>query len=181
VKIIDSPDFVHHPVIRMDMSLADESSILNDLVSDINDILLVNAERHNVSLRGSNPAASFTSNIRDIRKASGRTVVILIDEYDAPVIGLVRRYQPDENLIQHVRTVMQRLYSRIKAASEHIEFVFITGVTKFSRMGVFSKLNNLIEISTMPDYAEFMGYTKTELERNFSYSNGNTANKLNMA
>ncbi|MDR1312800.1 MAG: ATP-binding protein [Deltaproteobacteria bacterium] len=182
-KNITSPSFVPHPVIRLNMSEADNSDSKNILEANIVDILSENAERHNVTLRGANHSNTFLSLIKDIHKATGTTVVILIDEYDAPVISLVQREESeyDEHLIRQTRTSMQSFYSKIKAADEHIEFVFITGVTKFSKMGVFSSLNNLIDISIMPKYAEFMGYSQTELESYFSYFISETAKDLQMS
>jgi hypothetical protein len=79
-----------------------------------------------------------------------------------------------------MRETLRIFYSQIKAAAEHIEFVFITGVTKFSRMGVFSMPNNLVDISLMPEFGEFMGDTQKELTDNFAPHIKETAEELEM-
>jgi hypothetical protein len=75
---------------------------------------------------------------------------------------------------------MRLFYSQIKSADKHIWFVFITGVTKFSRMGIFSPLNNLVDISIRPKFGAFMGYTQKELNRNFAPYLRRTARRLGM-
>jgi hypothetical protein len=120
--------------------------------------------------------------LEDVREITAQKIVLLIDEYDAPVISLIQRPKPtyDERLVDQTRNVMRRFYSMIKANDGILDFVFITGISKFSGMGVFSTLNNLVDISTNPEFAAFMGLTQEELEVNFAPYIKETAQKLRM-
>ncbi|MDR1040660.1 MAG: ATP-binding protein [Deltaproteobacteria bacterium] len=168
-KEINSTDFIVRPVIRIDMSDVAGSRNIGILEQKILGRLRVNAERHNVSLSGADSADAFLSLIEDVKKDKGKNIVVLIDEYDNPIINILQ--QPNSSyqrkLLADTREIMRNFYSKIKSAAEHIDFVFITGVTKFSKMGVFSSLNNLIDISIDPNFGAFMGYTQQELEENF--------------
>ena len=90
-------------------------------------------------------------------------VVILIDEYDAPLTNNI-----NSDNIEDIRSILRGFYSVIKAQDGNIRFCFITGVTKFSKMSIFSAMNNLIDISLSDEYATMFGYTEKELEDNFS-------------
>jgi hypothetical protein len=89
-------------------------------------------------------------------------VVILIDEYDKPMVENI--YAPH---IEEIRQVLENFYINIKATDEHLRFVFMTGVTKFSKVSVFSKLNNLRDISMSEAFATMYGYTQEVLEQYF--------------
>ncbi|MDR1039421.1 MAG: AAA family ATPase, partial [Deltaproteobacteria bacterium] len=178
-ELMGSPAFVPMPVIVLDMSVpadSDSKAIFEErLIGQLKD----NAERHGVSLRGSDSVGAFFFLLGDVHKSSGQKVVILIDEYDAPIIKLLER-EPlvyNEQLLAETRKVVRDLYSKIKSSEHLIDFAFITGVTKFSRMGMFSLLNNLIDISIRPEFASFMGYTQEELERYFTPFIRNIAEK----
>jgi hypothetical protein len=95
---------------------------------------------------------------------SSKGVVILIDEYDKPYVNWMNNRQKAEEM----RLLLRDLYGLIKEMDEYIHFVFITGVSKFARMGVFSKLNSLSDLSMNPDYASIVGWTENELVQNFS-------------
>ena len=88
-----------------------------------------------------------------------RQVVLLIDEYDAPLLDVVHRKQN----LQELRQVMRNFYSPIKDADPYLRFVFLTGITKFSQMSIFSELNNIKNISMLPEYGGLCGITKEEL------------------
>ncbi|MDR1313344.1 MAG: AAA family ATPase, partial [Deltaproteobacteria bacterium] len=181
-KDMRSPYFVACPVVRLDMSAVAGSDSKETLQDVIMDRLGIVAERHQVSLRGANCSNAFSHLIRDVHKASGQKAVILLDEYDAPVINLVGRDKLayDKNLLVNTRIVMQDFYTQIKVEEDHIKFAFITGVTKFSKMGVFSRLNNLRDISLYPDFSTFMGYTHEELQTYFAPFISTTALQLKM-
>jgi hypothetical protein len=105
-----------------------------------------------------------------------------LDEYDAPVIDLIGRDKLtyDKKLLSDTRNIMQKFYSQIKIEEEHIKLAFITGVTKFSRMGVFSRLNNLRDISLSSEFSAFMGWTHEELKTYFAPFISATALELGM-
>ena len=92
-------------------------------------------------------------------RQTGKQVVVLIDEYDAPLLDVVHE---DEQL-PALRQVMRNLYSPLKNCDPYLKFVFLTGITKFSQLSIFSELNNLTDISLDNDYAAICGITTEEL------------------
>jgi hypothetical protein len=86
----------------------------------------------------------------------------------------------NDELLKDTRELMSTFYTQIKSASEHVDFTFITGVTKFSRMGVFSQLNNVTDISLEEDFAAIAGFTQEEIESHFQPHLASVADKLGM-
>lgn len=105
---------------------------------------------------------------------TGKQVVLLIDEYDAPLLDVVHE---EENLTQ-LRQVMRNFYSPIKDADPYLRFVFITGITKFSQVSIFSELNNINNISMQPEYAGLCGITKDEVENELQIDIASLAERL---
>ncbi len=97
-------------------------------------------------------------------KQTGKGVVVLIDEYDAPLLDVVHE---DENL-PILRNVMRNFYSPLKACDPYLRFVFLTGITKFSQLSIFSELNNIENISMDEAYAAICGITQEEMETQMS-------------
>jgi hypothetical protein len=178
-----SPGFVARPVIHLDMSGLGYWQTKTELINSITEILGKIAKRFNISLNGSNYAQVFQNLLRDIRQANGLRPVLLIDEYDAPVITVASEEKPifNPNLLIDTRKVMQTFYLQIKVAGNDIFRTFITGISKYSRMGVFSQLNNLIDISLESKFSALMGYTQYELEKYFAPSITSTALKFKMS
>ncbi|MBQ0007448.1 MAG: AAA family ATPase [bacterium] len=106
------------------------------------------------------PGARFRSLVRTAHAKTGEKVAIIIDEYDSPILALL--HQPEER--DAMRKMMREFFQVLKDEGAHIRFVFMTGITKFSQMSIFSELNNLKNISMMPKYSGLCGITKTELE-----------------
>ncbi|MDR1164513.1 MAG: ATP-binding protein [Deltaproteobacteria bacterium] len=178
-KFMNSPEFAPKPVIHLDMSEADDCESLDDLKESLMSCLEVNAARHKISLRGARPAIIFSNLLKDVRSTSTQGVVLLIDEYDTPVISLIQRQLLyDRRQVEQTRIAMRSFYSKIKSNDSSLDFVFITGVSKFSRMGVFSTLNNLEDISNDAEFAAFMGLTEEELESDFTLYVKDTAEGL---
>jgi hypothetical protein len=169
-KDMCSLNFAACPVVRLDMSAVAGSESAEILQKTIMRRLGIVAERYHVPLRGEDCADAFSCLLQDVHEASGQEAVLLLDEYDAPVIELVGRDKLtyDNKLLSETRNIIQKFYTQIKIEEEHIKLAFITGVTKFSRMGVFSKLNNLLDISLFPKFSAFMGYTHEELKTYFA-------------
>ncbi|MDR1313611.1 MAG: ATP-binding protein, partial [Deltaproteobacteria bacterium] len=182
-KDMCSLNFAACPVVRLDMSAVAGSDSTVLLQNTIIMRLGIIAERHQVPLRSDDCAVAFSCLLQDVHKTSGQEAVLLFDEYDAPVIELVGRDKLtyDKKLLSDTRNIMQKFYTQIKIEEEHIKLAFITGVTKFSRMGVFSKLNNLLDISLFPDFSSFMGYTHEELKTYFAPFITSTALELKMS
>ena len=96
-------------------------------------------------------------------KKYGEQVVVVIDEYDAPLLNVLHR--PEE--LEKVRQMMRAIYAPLKDCDQYLRFVFISGLTKFSQLSIFSELNNLKNISMLPKYATLCGFTQQEIETTF--------------
>jgi len=101
--------------------------------------------------------------IKRAHEQAKQKVVILIDEYDAPMLDVLN----DDEALEANRQVMRNFYSPLKACDADLRFVFITGITKFSQLSIFSELNNLMNISMMTEYAGICGITSEELRTQF--------------
>ncbi len=95
----------------------------------------------------------------------GEKVVIILDEYDAPLLNVL--HEPEK--LDEVRLTMRKLYSPLKESDPHLKFLFITGISKFSQLSIFSEINNLKVISMLPEFATICGFTQQEVEENFQY------------
>ena len=102
----------------------------------------------------------FQNLIEQIPTISGKNAVVVIDEYDAPLLTVLH----DEEKLQEMRTCVRSLFSCLKDCDPYLRFVFLTGVSKFSQLSIFSELNNLAKISMMPGYSTICGITQQELE-----------------
>ena len=153
---------VKYPVIKLDMS-----GIFNkpaDLESRLHGLLENNAIKLGVDLRGQDVPTQFQNLMMDASQRHGQKTVLLIDEYDKPMIDNIDYMA----LAEEMRKQLRGFYSIIKAADEHLRFVMLTGVSKFSKVSIFSGLNNLKDISLNPKYASICGYTEADLNQVFS-------------
>ena len=105
------------------------------------------------------PNTRLSNLIKTAYKQTGKQVVVLIDEYDAPLLDVVH----DEENLPVLRNVMRNFYSPLKDCEGMLRFVFLTGITKFSQLSIFSELNNIKNISMSEEYAGICGITKEEL------------------
>jgi hypothetical protein len=111
------------------------------------------------------PGNRFYGLINSAYEQTGQKVVVLIDEYDAPLLEVLT--EPEQ--LTEVRGFMRKFYSQIKNCDEYIRFAFMTGISTFSQLGMFSELNNLRNITNDNEYATICGITLPELEDNFGY------------
>ena len=107
---------------------------------------------------------AFRRLFSSVYRKTGQRIVLLIDEYDKPILDHLH----EPALADAIRGVLRNFYSTIKDADPFLRFVFITGITKFTKAGVFSTLNNLNDITFKESYATMLGYTQEELEEVFS-------------
>ena len=107
---------------------------------------------------------------------TGRQVVVLIDEYDAPLLDVVH----EEKNLPVLRNIMRNFYSPLKACDPYLRFVFLTGITKFSQLSIFSELNNIKNISMLPEYAAICGITEEEMATQMDEDLDILAGRLNV-
>ena len=109
------------------------------------------------------PADRFSSLLQQAHEQTGLQAVILVDEYDKPLFNAVG----NEELVDTFRKILKSFYGVIKGEDAHIQFAFITGVTRFDKVSIFSDLNNLRDISLSEDFSSICGISQVELEANF--------------
>ena len=153
---------IRHPVIKLDMSGGSEGigAFKSMIDGDLRDI----AELLDVKLSATGePAKLFKQLIKRAHAKHGRKVVLLVDEYDKPMIDNIKK----PKLAEDMRDQLHSFYSIIKATDEHLRFVMLTGVSKFAKVSIFSGLNNLKDISLDPQYGSICGYTEEDLDEVF--------------
>ena len=109
-------------------------------------------------------SARFRHIIQMLHSQAGQRVVILVDEYDKPILDVL----DEPEVARANRNFLRGLYATIKSNDAHIKFTFLTGVSKFSKVHIFSGLNNLTDITLDPDYSAICGYTETDLDTVFA-------------
>ena len=119
-------------------------------------------------------ALRFAGILRRAYEKTGRKVVFLVDEYDKPLLQSVN----NPELYEQFRSLLYAFYSNIKSNDQYIRFVFLTGVSRFGKLTIFSGLNNLEDISMDPHYAGICGITESELASNFAPELETLATKL---
>ncbi len=150
-----------HPVIKIDFSRVDYSSIKR-LEKSLSKQLYSIAKKYHVIVEKTDSVKDLFDDLIQAL-ATINTVVILIDEYDKPILDYV--HDPIQANVR--RDILRNFYLVIKASDQLIRFAFLTGVTKFSKTSIFSGLNNLEDISLDEEYAMFLGYTNEELNNYF--------------
>ena len=151
-------DWVKHPVLHFDMSGAKHfdgerlERYLADMLEEKEIIWGYKSHQEDANLR-------LKDLIKKACEQTGEKVVVIIDEYDAPLLDVVHE---KDNLSQ-LRRIMQNFYSPLKMLDPYLEFCFITGITKFSQLSIFSELNNLDNISMLDQYSAICGISKDEL------------------
>ena len=158
-------DWVSYPVLHLDLTGAAYLSI-DELYSKFNSFLSKYEERYEICT-GERVASVRFENIIDVAyRKTGQKVVILIDEYEKPIIDNI----DNPELMEQFRRELQGFYSVIKGKDNAIRFAFLTGVTKLGKMSIFSGLNNLNDISMDARYADICGITEQELKSYFGES-----------
>lgn len=151
-------EWVKHPVLHFDLSTAkhmDEKGLLSELNLKLQEYEKIYGREDGAE----NPNQRLQYLVKRACEQTGHKVVLLIDEYDAPLLDVVH----EKDNLQALRRIMQNFYSPIKSLDPYLKFVFITGITKFSQLSIFSELNNLDNISMYDHYSAICGISKTEL------------------
>ena len=136
----------------------------NDLEIKFNYILENNSEKYSIHFKYQTIREKFSELIQRLSEKYTQKVVILVDEYDKPILDNIS----DKVNAAKIRDGLKNIYSVIKDSDAYVEFAFLTGVSKFTKVSLFSGLNNLEDLSLDPKYAGICGYTQCELETIFS-------------
>ncbi len=168
-------EWKEYPVLHFDMSLGKHME-KDQLIRFQLYILENNEKRFGVTCDSPDPNVRLANLIQIVYQQTGKQVVVLIDEYDAPLLDVAHE---DEKL-DELRNIMRNFYSPLKAAEPLLRFVFMTGITKFSQLSIFSELNNITNVSMDEPYAGICGITKEELLTDMSEDIDRLANHLEL-
>ena len=156
-------DWEQRPVLHFSLAAAKMGTV-DDLFTQLN--LQLRWIEKNSGIDNSSispPGARMQADVLDLFLKTGKQAVILIDEYDAPLLTVLH----DREKLEPMRVALQSFYAPLKDLDPYLRFVFITGITKFSQLSIFSQINNLVKISMMPAYGAVCGITQEELESCF--------------
>ena len=151
------------PVITIDFA----SGVLKsreELDQRILGLLRQNAERLDVSYESGDLVGKFGTLISEAAKKYGRRAVVLVDEYDKPILDNI----DNPSVAAELREGLKNFYSVLKGQDANLQFVFMTGVTKFSKVSLFSGLNQLTDITISRDFSTICGYTQSDVEQHFA-------------
>ena len=161
--IEDKIEWKKIPVIRIDFT-AGESSRIVGLAKSIESIVDDEAKRNKVSLSKETHSGKFAELINTLYETTGEKVVVLVDEYDKPLIEHINNPEKAEEN----RLILRDFYGVLKPCSDKLRMVFLTGISRFSKLSIFSELNNLFDISMDKKFASLCGFTKDDLNEYFS-------------
>ncbi|MCE2769876.1 MAG: ATP-binding protein [Saprospiraceae bacterium] len=152
-----------YPVIKFDFA----EGILNsrkDLDEKIHEILFLNEKNLGVTTVNKSISGRFAEIIKGTREKYGERVVVLVDEYDKPILDNIG----EMSIAKELRDGLKNVYSVLKSQDANLQFIFMTGVTKFSKVNLFSGLNQLVDITIDDQFSSICGYTDNDLEEYFS-------------
>lgn len=152
-----------YPVVKMDFSGISSINKI-ELGQTIRNTLVNIGEEFQVEVKGDADIEFFASLIKNIYRKQNKPVVILIDEYDKPVVDNLA----DIKIATENRELLRNFYSVIKSLDEYIKFMFVTGVSKFTKVSLFSGLNQITDITFNRKFAGICGYDQNELESSFA-------------
>jgi hypothetical protein len=166
-------EWTQYPVLHFDFSTAK-----SDDIDEVKDNILGQLRKYEAVYGRDMETTSLSGRVSDlIQRAysqAGQQVVVLIDEYDAPILEVLH----DDAKCEEIRKLMRKFYSPLKSCDEYLRFVFLTGISMFSQLSIFSELNNLEIISRKSEYASICGITKQEMLDNFQIGIKQLADKL---
>ena len=159
--IEDKIEWVKHPVVHISFNAIGYKDLgleraLDEKLTDI-------SIEYGLDLKKTGIAPKFAELLQRLQENSGKRVVLLIDEYDKPIVD----YIDEIEIADKQRDILKNFYSVIKNSDAYIRFFLITGVSKFSRVSLFSDLNNLRDITLSPQFTCIAGYTHEELTHYF--------------
>ena len=156
-------DWKIYPVLHLDLN-AEKYETVEDLQKILEDQLVGWEQQYDSKSPTDSYSMRFMNVIKNAYEKTGLRVVVLIDEYDKPLL----RSMHNEELQTSFRNLLTAFYTVLKSADKWLQFVFITGVTKFAQVGIFSNLNQLMDISFDPRFSDLCGLTLEEIENTFA-------------
>ena len=169
-------EWTDYPVLHFDMSGGkhmDKEQLNRYLLY----ILELNEKQYGVNSDSIDPNIRLSKLINTVYQQTGKQVVVLIDEYDAPLLDVVHQ---EENL-NELRQIIRNFFSPLKLSEPYLRFVFLTGITKFSQLSIFSELNNIKNISMDEPYSGICGITLDELQTQMSEDIDALAKKMSLS
>ena len=168
-------DWERYPVLHLDLNARQYENI-GSLLEELNKYLEIWEQLYDSPFGDRKPEERFYQVIRRAYEKTGQRVVILIDEYDKPLLQAIG----NPELQEAYRSLLKAFYGVMKSADGYIRFAMLTGVTKFSKVSVFSDLNNLKDISMRREFVDLCGITENELHENLESELHELSDSLNM-
>ena len=165
-------EWKHYPVFYFDFTGKSYETV-DDVILKIDDTLFGLEKIYGKKTESSDIAIRFKNLIEAAYEKTGSQVVVLVDEYDKPLLQNVDNLEVEEK----IRSILKGFYGNLKGEDQYLKFIFITGVTRFDKVSIFSDLNNLNDISLSEKYSAICGISQEELEANFAPEIENMAEK----
>lgn len=153
-----------YPVIHLDLSTAKRQPSTEELRATLMWLMNPLCNVYGRDALETSPGKMLNGLIHRAYEQTGKQVAVIIDEYDAPLLDVLH----ESEQLDQFRNVMQEFYVQLKANEAMVKFCFITGITKFSQLSIFSTINNLLNVSMQPEYAAICGITEEEFERDMA-------------
>ena len=164
LKMMDlEQEWEQYPVLRLDLSSAKHMTPVQ-IKKELELILAPFEKIYGRNPEEETPGMRFGGLIDRAYEQTGKQVAVIIDEYDAPLLDVLH----EDTRLNEVREVMQEFYQRLKKQEAKIKFCFITGITKFSQLSIFSTINNLKNVTLLPRFAAICGITEKEVKNDLS-------------
>ncbi|GHU10111.1 ATPase AAA [Spirochaetia bacterium] len=157
-------DWRKRPVIRIDLNAGNYAGGVNELRANLRRSVELCARKYDVPYSGDTCSDNFARLIESLSNKYNEKVAVIIDEYDKPLLSTIDTIK----LHQEMRDELKGFYGVLKSSDEYLQFVFLTGVTKFAQVSVFSDLNHITDLTLDSAYCDICGFTQEELEQNFA-------------
>ena len=155
-------EWTQYPVLHFDMSRA-KNEVIDKVKANLEYQLSVFEQKYGANPVSGNLGDRLQFLIAEAHRQTGNKTVLIFDEYDAPLLEVIA----DKGKMDQVRSILSEFYGPVKSMAEHLRFVFLTGITKFSQMSIFSTINHLTNISMERRWEGICGITAQELVDNF--------------
>lgn len=162
--IYDKWNWIPQPVIRIDFSPIKSTETIDIFKRAIIFSLERHTEKYDLIIEETEPSLYLQALVWQLHQKTGQKVILLIDEYDSPIVSNLN----DVTNLEGIQRELRVFYKSIKALSPHWRLVFITGISKFAKTSIFSVMNNLDDISFLPQFNDLVGFTEQDLSKYFN-------------